>query len=315
MAREVTIAQAVDEYLEDRMPPRVLQATWDRERDDLAILLSVVGGQPLRVRKHSMEIVEQLAKRIQSWIDERSKSIKPSTLGLIVATFSRFFKFCVRKGYLFYNPIRFTTKPRIRSRPPPTFTFDEYELVKASTLGSAYHWFTICSYRTGMAMIDVCLLKWVEVDMDNLTITVQRHKLRHTGAGATIVPFLPGSDIHRCLQEFHDHPLDHWPGPEYVSPELASMYLGSRRTLTINYTRILQRAGITGKSAMHWRHTFLSAVANSNTSTALACKMSGHANPSTLARYIKPDVEAMRAAVVRANEFMEKEKVKIYTPK
>jgi len=278
----------------------------------LESLLHIIGTRRLTVRKHNMEIVEQLAQRIQLWIDERAKQLSPSTLGLQLSTFSRMFKFCVRRGYLFYNPIRFTTRPRIRRRSPPVFTFEEYEEIKKATVGTAYYWFTICSYRTGMAMIDVCLLKWASVDMDNLVISIHRHKLMHTGADATTIPFLPGSDIHICLQEFRDHPTDHWPGPEYVFPELASMYLGNRTSFTCTYTRILRRLGITGKSAMHWRHTFLSAVANSNTATTIACKMSGHANPQTLMRHIRPDVEAMRASIVRANEFMEKEKVKIY---
>lgn len=311
--KDVTIASALDEFLEERKPPRVKQRTFDFEKQHLEEMLAAVGTQPLKAKRHTTDfLAEEIARRIQVWINKEARRIGPATLKWKISNISRFFKFCERRRYLAYNPIQFTTRPRLLRKVPPVFTFEEYERIKQATLGSMYYWFTICSYRTGMSMVDVCLLKWESVDMDNLVITIMRRKLLHTGAGATTVPFLPGSDIHICLQEFKDNPVDHWPGPEYVCAELASWWTANRINISQRYTMILRRLGITGKSAMHWRHTFISAIANSGMATSIGCKMSGHSNPATLARYIRPDVEVMRSGIIKANEFMERGKVKIY---
>lgn len=307
----VTIADAIDEFLGWRMERvaagTLKEATVIYEREILVVMELALGGTEFRA-KDNMKLVEQIAKRIQVWLDKFATNHSSAYVGKHLNVFRVFFNWCHRKEYLIMSPSKLLRPPRNRRPPVLTFSHEEYLKIKEATAGTMWHWFTICSYRTGMSPVDVCLLRRASINWESMVITAARHKLLHMGDFTVTIPILPGSDLHEQLTALWENPVDMWPGPDYISPELASQYL-SRHTIRViftPYTNILRKLGIQRKTARHWRHTFLSGLANSGINTALGCKMSGHTNPRMFTRYVLPDVDAMRQALMKSNEFMER---------
>lgn len=307
----VTIADAIDEFLVERMERvsagTLKEATVIYEREILAVMERALGGTSFQA-KDNMKLVEQIAKRLQAWLDKFATNHSSEYVCKHLRVFSCFFKWCHRKGYVIMSPSKLLRRPPKRRVPVLTFSHEEYLMIKEATAGTMWHWFTICSYRTGMSPVDVCLLRRASINWESMIITAARHKLLCRGDFLVTIPILPGSDLHEHLVALWDHPVDMWPGPEYISPELASQYLSRNRIRNIfsPYIKILRKLGIQRKTARHWRHTFLSGLANSGINTALGCKMSGHTNPHMFTRYVLPDVDAMRQALMKSNEFMER---------
>lgn len=313
--RTITLAEAVDRFLEYRRGNRSEQTVMADEQI-LRDFLIAMGSSRGFSGKDSLAMVEEFARRIQKWIDHLLKTRKPATVSQYKIRAHAVFQWCIQHGYLSHNPAQFVRVPPIEKPVLPIFTHEQYLQCRAFSQGTYLHWMVTCAYRTGLSLVDVCLLRWEEVDMDNLVISRKRHKMRNLGGRPVIIPFLDGSDIHQSLLLLQEAPSDDsWPGPGYVHHELAGLYMGSHARLGETHKRMLQKLGIKGLSFKSWRNTFISGIANSGANPSIACKMSGHSNPTMLAHYIKPDVSALREAITRASDFMERKNEKQITLK
>jgi integrase len=313
--KTITLAEAVDRYLEERREV-VKEDTYIKESMALTRFLEAMGTSQGLSRTDRLSLVEGLANRLQAWVDRMNKTKKPWTIRYYTCQASHIFRWCIRNGYMINNPMQFVRVPRIQRPVLPIFTHEQYLQCLECTKGTAMHWLITCAYRTGLSMVDICTLRWEEVDMDNLIIQRKRQKILHTGAPPVIIPFLEDSDLHQSLLLLREAPVeDAWPGPGYVHHELAATYKGSHARICMLHAAMLRRLGIKGLTFKSWRNTFISNIANSGANAVIACKMSGHANPAMLAAYIKPDISALREAITKASDFMERKNEKQITIK
>lgn len=318
MAKTVTLADAVDGYLES-LKGHLLPRTIEVNGTIASEFLRFIGSKHGLRGKYGAELIDGLARKTQAWVNSMiAEGLKPSTIHWKMCTIRALFNWCIRFGYMTVNPAAFVRMPPVPSITKPIYTHDEYLKIINAAKGTHNYWLVVCAYRTGLSMVDICNLKWESVDMINLMISLRRQKMKRKGAGAVTVPFVEGSDIHECLLTLQDAEVnDAWPGPGYVHHGLARMYQTEDSSVVRSYKRLLAKVGIEGRSFKSWRNTFISKLANSGVNHVVACKMSGHSNPAQFAAYVKPDVVAMRQAIVISSEFMEgrnENKIQIKSP-
>lgn len=249
----------------------------------------------------------------QDWINfQVNEGRVPATVFMFWKESHRFFSWCVRSGHLIINPMKGISRPPVERKPRKLITPEQYAMLRDYCRGKSHYGVVVLGYHTGMSMCDCCLLRWSEVDLESLVITRKRHKLRNSGkAGLQVIPILPGSELHDYLVWMKEHPPDYWVGDDndYVNPMMALRYKnGENATYKNTLGNVFQRLGLQkqGITFANLRHTFTSDLANSNCSTAMAMKITGHSQLSTFQDYINPDIDAMRNEVSKAVKRREK---------
>lgn len=299
----ITLYEAMEAYLQERAP-HVLPYTTEASRR-IARLFLIAMGPYSRLDRWDHELWDAISHRLQLYVASMSH-LNPSTIRDRLKPVSGCFNWCIRHGYVNFNPVTFLKLPPLRKTEPVIYNHEEYLQITKAAKGTPLHWLVICAYRTGLSMVDICNLKWSSVDLLNMMIITNRQKLARSGGGRVYIPILHNSDMHQCLLILKEAPLeDAWPGPGYVCHELALRYHVSSFAVVTSYARLMSKLGI-NKTFKSWRNTFLSGLANSGVQTVIACKMSGHSNPAMLAHYVKPDPIALRDVLTQATDFMEK---------
>lgn len=234
----------------------------------------------------------------------------------------RFCNWLERNQYIINNPHRATRRPRIIYNPPRIpFTVEEYERLKAAAASMRgeprlMYWAIIVGWATGMAMVDVCMLKWSDVDMENLVI----HRARQKTGGQCTIPIAPGSELHEGLKRKAEfvppfYPNDAEKGLFYVDHELALRRMRAfgqwgmaGSTVGGLFTQVRDKAGVDDRKTFHnFRATMCSALANAGINLSIACAITGHKSTDVFKRYVTPNEGAVREQMRRALEYRELE--------
>jgi integrase len=162
---------------------------------------------------------------------------------------------------------------------------------------------TLIGYFTGARLLDVCNLKWSNVDLAAGTVAF---KTRKTGR-RILMP------IHPELQEW----LLSRPSSDscaYVLPSLANKSEGGRSGLSQQFRRVMDAAGVSGRvireasgagrtsvslSFHSLRHSFNSALANAGVAQDIRQALTGYASAEINERYTHRDVAPLRDAISR----------------
>ena len=159
----------------------------------------------------------------------------------------------------------------------------------------------LCGYFTGLRLRDCAQLQWHSVDLDKLLLTTQTRKTRKT----VTVPIHPqfGSWLERQTRGIGKAP---------VFPTLAGKSGAGKSGLSMQFKRIMDRAGIQGRilrqatgagrsqsslSFHSLRHTFNAALANAGVSVEIRQKLTGHTSPEMNAIYTHHELAPLRAAI------------------
>lgn len=225
---------------------------------------------------------------------------------------TRFLKWAWQNQYMQHidlsSAIRMPKARGVKHRKP--FTFDEYKrLVQAAVELKSYHmlWAIICGWYTGMAGVDVSMMKWASVDMENLLITYVRSK---TGSICK-VPIMPGSDFHYALKAKEAVvKCDDWPNePEhdayFLNIDLARdaivRFQSAGTWFQAAFKKVRKKAEVDPTKTFHgFRATLASMMANGGMNTAVACQITGHRSPEVFKRYVTTDTNLMRAQLTAA---------------
>lgn len=226
------------------------------------------------------------------------QGLNPNNVKTQIAFLKRFFMWCFRLRYTQERWYEYLPKVRGLAPPPPQIiTQSEYEALLSFCLQEDQEWLITLGFSTGFRMGDCCMLRWEQVDQEQMIISpLIRKTSKSTGKCATI-PYAPGGDLHRRLTE-----LEHEDHEDYVCPRLAESYYSNKSAITQGMRRVFDRAGLKHKSFKHFRCTFESRLANSGMNIGLAAKITGRSDTKSLLRYIVPDMDAAREGVSKAME-------------
>lgn len=143
-----------------------------------------------------------------------------------------------------------------------------------------------------MAVGDVSLLTWAEVDFSEHIIAIYRLKTRER----CIMPFRADGECEEVLekkftQQSTEYPNKPEQGISYVDTELAFLYKRGTGSVSQKFQKIVKLAGVNPFKTFHnLRASYCSRLANAGIQTALACQMTGHKNPEIFKRYVTPDI-------------------------
>lgn len=308
LTKAVTLANAVQEYLATRFQGKAFK-TRLRSQFVLEEFEIFVGNKQIN-RETFIKWDEAQMKR----------GIAASTINKKATILKAFLRWCELNEFIAKAPVTAVITHQEKKKPlPQIYTDDEYERIKEFTKGTHLYYMTVVGRNTGLSMVDVCHLRWACVDLDDLFIRTNRIKLAWRGIDICHIPIIANSDLHLMLQELQGQKIVRYnnENDDYVHHEAQGRYAYKMEFLVMEYRSMLKKLGITGKTFKNWRNTFISMLANSNANLALACKISGHKDPSIFAAYVRPDKESLRSTLQSAFQWQEgKETVKqLRTPK
>lgn len=226
---------------------------------------------------------------------------KPDSMQEYFASLKRFLGWLYRTGRCTTEPQYAVRMPRvkiIRDRNP--ITREEYARLREVAGNHYMGWVIMLGWNTGMSIADCMALRWGDVDFDRCIIQIRRIK---TGTQATI-PFSADDELGRALIAQRNSAGDVDPD-DFVCEEAGMrVRLDSEDVAGIGtrqFAHLAKKIGLPkGKSFHSLRHSFVSMLANSGMSTALASKVSGHTDPRVFAAYVHVNTDALRKGVAEA---------------
>lgn len=183
-----------------------------------------------------------------------------------------------------------------------TFTHDEWETIKGYIAREWLHP-SIVGYHTGLRLGDVLCLRWDQIDMERLMITVKPHKTQKMGTVAS-VPIVQNGELHKMLLE-----LKRYQAGEFLFPRWREEYVNKGPTNfgpSESFKNAVRKIGIKGKTFHTFRRTFITNVLSSGTSTLIAKSLVGIKSSATLEHYAAPGTDHLRDAMQRADEYRRK---------
>lgn len=179
---------------------------------------------------------------------------------------------------------------------------------------------TLCmiGFYTGLRLGDAATLRWSEVDFDKMMIVRLPNKTKQLRRNVEI-PLLGGlrDELKRVKSERKNNNND------YVIPEIAEKYLGSKAALSIRIQNFFQKAGIETKienercfrkSTVYgfhsFRHGFVSLCAANGIPMNVVMELVGHRSAMVHEIYQHATAEQkIRAINVIENEFRQKDEI------
>lgn len=191
--------------------------------------------------------------------------------------------------------------PTIRITPPDPkrFSPEQYAALKELSKGTVWHYASIMSYRTGMRLSDVCLLKWEHINLEEMFIAYTPFKTRRKGIRA-LCPIESGGDLHEIILDMSNARSKHPIWSTYVCPDLAMYYpkdggpLAIRATGCRTFKYFCKRIGARHLSFHKLRNSFMSRVVDADLNWMKVCQITGLRTFAVMMRYAKPDANVLR---------------------
>lgn len=231
--------------------------------------------------------------------DERVRPIKGSSLARAFTILKQFLRWCERMGCV-DGQIAFLV-PSMQVALPPALRFspEQYIALKEAAKGTVWYYASVLAYRSGMRLSDVCLLKWENVDMEEMVIRYMPFKTRKKGARA-VCPIETGGDLHEAILDMDKSRSTHPMWSAYVCPGLAMYYpknggkLALERDGPNGFKTFCRMIGARHLSFHKLRNTFMSRMVDADVNWTKACQITGLKSFATFLRYAQPNPDALR---------------------
>lgn len=214
--------------------------------------------------------------------------------------------FCRKIGYPQVGWISTIRPPKEMPKTRRVIPYDEFKLLLADSRSEEQTLTLHLLWMTGLSLVDVDLLQWKNVNMDQLVITINRKKT----SKACVVPIIEGSGLHATLQKHYRDRLSSVGqnpsvnGAHYVMNRYASARLRGKTIFPYNLKQSCIRLGLPEIFAHDFRATFCSAAMAVGDSVT-ACFVTGHSDPKTFKNYATPDLRTLRSLVEKAQLWSE----------
>jgi integrase len=243
---------------------------------------------------------------IRSWRDAlKRKGLAAPTVNDAIKTLRMPFKAAHDAGCIEINPCtKNSVRPvrdEARNVEKDVFTPEQLAALLSGAKSEDWKGAILCGYYTGLRLRDVADLQWNAINWKEQKITVTTRKTRKD----VTVP------IHPQFAAWSKNQT-RGIGKAPVFPTLAGKSGAGKSGLSMQFKRIMERAGIRGRvlreaagagrsqsslSFHSLRHTFNAALANAGVAVEIRQKLTGHTSPEMNAVYTHHDLEPLRAAV------------------
>ena len=282
-----TTREQLSDWVESKKNETELRTYW-KYRQIVNEFLDHVGAKADRLLR------EITPTDIRSWRDAlKRKGLAAPTVNDAIKTLRMPFKAAHDAGYIEINPCTKNSVRPVRddARNVEKDVFTPQQLAALIGAAKSEDWkgAILCGYYTGLRLRDVADLQWNAINLEEQKITVTTRKTRKD----VTVPIHP--EFASWLQK-----QTRGIGKAPVFPTLAGKSGAGKSGLSMQFKRIMERAGIRGRllreangegrsqsslSFHSLRHGFVSAMANAGVAQELRQKLTGHASAEMNAQY------------------------------
>jgi len=229
---------------------------------------------------------------IQSYYSKACETLSARTVHHYHRVLSQALKYAVRQGYLGRNPAELVDAPSPRKNTMRTLTPGEVEVLFENAQDSYYYPVVYTAVSTGLRQAELLGLRWRDIDLDMLSISVsqvlyKRHgicefkepKTTHSRRRVAMTPKLA-----LFLKKYKaERESLYWQLGQ--PPTLDSLVFGSLEgkpldpsVLSHDFARIVKRAGLKGVRFHDLRHTFASLMLLRGAKPKVISEALGHAS-------------------------------------
>lgn len=221
---------------------------------------------------------------VQRWVDSRSQerthrgktAVKPATVEAEFVCLSAIFREAAKRGYVFRNPCRGVTRPRVNNKITRCLT-EEQEKDLLAACSEFFRPLVCTALYTGLRKRELQRLSWGDVDFGTGMLTVihgKGEKMRH-------VPMVP--ELQKVLSEVPRSLSNDGAASPYVfnNPETGTAWVD----ITKQWHRALRGAGIRDFRFHDLRHTFASRLVQRGVPLKAVQELLGHADIKMTLRY------------------------------
>jgi integrase len=169
----LTLAEHLHNWLEGYCKTSCSQRTYDGYTSIIEQhLIPAMGHIPLK-NLHP--------QAIQKYYGQACDKLSPLTVHHHHRTLSQSLKYAVRQGYLGRNPAEMVDPPSPRGKPMRTMTPGEVETLLDMAKDSTYYPVIYTAVSTGLRQAELLGLRWRDVDLDMLSISVSQVLYKRRG--------------------------------------------------------------------------------------------------------------------------------------
>jgi integrase len=257
---------------------------------------------------------------VRSWRDSlKAKGLSAPTVNGALTILRMPFKAAHDLGFIDINPCA-TSAVRVlrdeaRNVSKDVFTPEQIAALLRAAPSEDWRGMILCGYFTGLRLRDCSELRWSNVNLDRSVIIVTTQKTKKD----VTVPIHPqfGAWLKNQTRGIGKAP---------VFPSLSGQEGGGRNGLSMQFKRIMERAGIRGRilreavgagrkqSSLTYhslRHSMNSALANAGVGVELRQQLIGHSSLEMNLLYRHPDVEILRQAVMKVPHIPDKKSLAV----
>ncbi|MBM4463461.1 MAG: site-specific integrase [Chloroflexi bacterium] len=246
---------------------------------------------------------------IQSYYGQACERSSPRTVAKHHRLLSQALKYAVRQGYLGRNPCELVDPPSWKGKPMRTLIQAEVKVLLEAAEGSYYYPVIYTALSTGLRQAELLGLRWRDVDLDMLSLSVSQvlykrrgicqfkepkttHSRRRVAMTPKLSLFLGGYRTEReaiCRRLGKELGLD-----DLVFPSILGKPLDPC-VLTHNFTRIVRKAGLENVRFHDLRHTFASLMLQRGAKPKVISEALGHSSVAFTMDVYSHIIEGMQA--------------------
>jgi integrase len=257
---KITVGEHLDDWLDGYVRTRCSHRTWDGYE---SIIRNHVGPALGHIQLKQLQ-----PKQIQSYYGKALEKLSARTVAKHHRLLSQALKYAVRQGMLGLNPCSLVDCPKWKKKAMRTLTIDELGILLENAAENQFYPVIYTAASSGLRQAELLALRWRDVDLDMLSISVSRTLYKRRG----IIEFKDTKTDHsrrrvamtpKLAAFLRDHKQDRmWFGQPVGLDDLV---FGNRQgkpfdpcTVTHNFAKITSQAGL-GRVRFHdLRHTFAS---------------------------------------------------------
>jgi integrase len=280
----VTVAEHLHQWLEGYVKTNCSQRTLDSHQSIVENHLIPALGQ--------IQLKQLHPQAIQAYYGKACEKLSARSVHYHHRILSQSLKYAVRQGYLGRNPAGLVDPPSPRKKAMRTLTPGEVEVLFETAKESYYYQVYYAAVSTGLRQAELLGLRWRDVDLDMLSVSVSQVLYKRGG-----------------LCQFNEPKTSHSRRRVAMTPKLAlflkkyreereSLYLQLGQPLTLDslvfgspegkpldpsvlshdFARIAKRAGLKGVRFHDLRHTFASLMLLRGAKPKVISEALGHAS-------------------------------------
>lgn len=229
---------------------------------------------------------------IQAYYGKAIEKLSPRTVAKHHRLLSQTLKYAVRQGYLGRNPCELVDSPSWKGKAMRTLTPGEVEVLFETAEGNYYYPVVYTAVSTGLRQAELLGLRWRDIDLDFLSISVcqvlykrrgvcefKEPKTAHSRRRVSMTPKLA-----LYLREYRNEreAIYRELGKELTLDNLVFTSIEGKPldpcVLTHNFTRMARQVGLEGVRFHDLRHTFASLMLLRGAKPKVISEALGHAS-------------------------------------